>query len=180
MTLEHLLPYKYPLLGKLTLSKSHWRPIRLTIENPGNHRLHWRYELKGYRQYEEGIYFPSEIQEIGTSEAGEVRIDTLLTLQTVQFNESVDTSRLSPPVPKGTQIADFRFGEQSGVTYRVEDHIPSDDEVRVELKRQQDALNKQNTSSKAQLAVGALSTALIAGAGGRMIGILRRKRKTSG
>ncbi len=131
VTLECLLPYTAPILGKLVLSKATWRPIRLTTENARNHRLHTTYELTGYQEYEDGIFFPSHIEEVSNNEEGTLLSKFSLDLQKVRFNNNVDTTRLYPPVPKGTRLTDYRFGEHKGVTYRVGNALPSEKYVRL-------------------------------------------------
>ena len=106
-------------------------------------------EAKGYKQYENGIWFPSELDE----RFGE-RQTTRFTLKSVKFNDDVDPAGLL--LPAGANLRDERFGEVT--SYRITDgSLPSDEKVRKMLGDER-AANKamdqaQNTSKRPSLAM---------------------------
>lgn len=94
--LECLLPYKYPMLGRMTVSKQHWRPTDLVTSNPGSKRVHTHFVLDNYHEYAEGIWFPSHILEMNISEAGSKTSDSEYRLVKLHLNTQVDTAPLHP------------------------------------------------------------------------------------
>lgn len=115
-------------LHRTIISKEMWKPLSSeTIVKSSGYVL-LRIEAKGYKQYKDGIWFPTELTErFGNKQT------TQFTLKEVKFNDDVDPAGLR--LPAGANLRDERFGEVT--SYKITDgSLPTDAEVRKMLGEQ--------------------------------------------
>ena len=129
----------------------------------------------GYKQYADGIWFPSKVVMTWPDSSSEY------TLVSAKFNEDVDASELKLPF---VNVTDFRFGSgPKAVVYNVESgKLPSDEQVKALIKDDAVAMvAKQAASREApqdpKLAVLPVAAGLaFMSFGGWLLSINRRKK----
>ena len=126
-------------LHRTTISKKMWKPLSSETVLKGDEFVGLRIEATGYKQYSNGVWFPTELIET----MGDVQT-IRFKLKDVKFNDDVDPAGLL--LPAGANLRDERFGEVT--SYKIADGtLPTDAEVRKMLGEQR----KQDTAmAKAQ------------------------------
>jgi hypothetical protein len=122
IVLEMDAPDEPDHLYRTIISKETWKPLSSeTIIKSSNYLL-LRIEAKDYKQYDGGIWFPSELNErFGR------RLTSRYKLKSVKFNDDVDSTGLL--LPAGAILRDDRFGEV--LSYKITDGcLPCDATVR--------------------------------------------------
>lgn len=126
-------------LLRLMISKKSMRPWRLDYVNRSNGKTYLRYEVETYRDYPGANQFPYQVNFTVYSHGAngtQIMASEKCTLLKAEFNDAADLTELR--VPPGTNLDDYRFGQQNSVTYTLgpKGTLPVDEKVRALLEKQ--------------------------------------------
>ncbi len=144
---------------RVRISKECWRPTAADLINPVNGKSSFRLTATGYHQCQ-GVWIPSSVEQKMTTESGKIISVNEHTLQSAQMNEKATNAHLDPIVPRGTNMGDFRFGPDKGISYRVTSFIPSDERVRFMLAKDREAQTAMERDMKRRALLTGTSAAL--------------------
>lgn len=152
-----------PLLMHWVISKQTWRPVLMeerwnppAAQNSDSKKfMRRRAQFLNYQRYPGGVWWPGHlIYDLGGIDAGgKAKLSYDYKLLKANFNEYVDPALLQRPIPKGSQISDYRFSPRPIAGYEIQKGIPSDAEVLKIVKQREEELNLQKTHQMAALPI---------------------------